>query len=892
MSKQKILIVDDEEVNRELLKILLEEKYEIMLSSNGYEALKIVDKFDVDLILLDVVMPDMDGFEVSSSIRKNSKTEDISIIFATSDESKSIVSKCFEFGGDDYISKPINTEELLARVKHHLENRTLKKNLLEAKETAVHQTIQYEEMVSMSEMCSFTCKNTTSGTIEGDKEFKKMFGIDVGVKTIDDFATEFIRPEYQESFFKQRDKYLSNTDYEKNREFVIELGMFNKDKQPIETVLKCKLFIDESGNIYRRVLIRDITSIKNLQKNINTKATELELLIDSIPDGAWIWNLAENTLFVSTRWKEIIGFSDNEFQSDDPSIFFSRVHPDDIEKLNKAVEQHIKDDTQPYEATFRMKHKNGDYVWIKARGRVYKNSFGEPVRFFGIHQSLQAEYIAKESYEQIFNSVSEAIFIQDAQDGTIIDVNDSVCDLLGYTKDELVGSSISNITLDDPHFNGTMAQFKMSEARIKKKTFFEWKFSTKSGETLWLDIHLKATKILGRECLVAACIDITSKKESDRIAHQLTQIVEQSSDAIIVLKSNGKIEYANPISEKLFGIKKDDVIDKELHQLDLIKRDDIDLTNSIKNNKIYRNTLLCRKADGCDFWCEFYSTPLIDVNDIIGYTVIIRDVNESIKLNEQLKKTMQEQEKTIEKEVLKNREKDSLLLQQGRFAAMGEMINMIAHQWRQPLNAVTAASIALKMRQDLDMLDEKYLDQQVDFIQNQVHGMSQTIDDFMSFFKPKNKKELFSILDAAKKVQNMMHAQLKSRSIDLHIDIDKDVKIKSVKNEFEHILLNLIANSRDAFEENEIETKQISITAKSVEDNVIVEVEDTAGGIPSTVIHKIFDPYFTTKEQGKGTGIGLYMTKNIIEKHFNGSISVENTDKGAHFTIELPKSEE
>lgn len=219
------------------------------------------------------------------------------------------------------------------------------------------------------------------------------------------------------------------------------------------------------------------------------------------------------------------------------------------------------------------------------------------------------------------------------------------------------------------------------------------------------------------------------------------QIVEQSVDAKMVLDLNGVLKYINPAGEALFNIKEKDVLGKSFDSLNITDVTQESIIESVNTNTTYENMLLCNKSDHTNFWCYIQATPLVDEETIYSYLVISRDVSESIELNKSLKKLTQEQHKIIEEEVAKNRDKDALLVQQSRFAAMGEMISMIAHQWRQPLNAVSAASIALKMRQDLEVLDKEYLDEQVNFIQDQIQGMSQTINDFMNFFKPKKKRK-------------------------------------------------------------------------------------------------------------------------------------------------------
>ncbi len=238
---------------------------------------------------------------------------------------------------------------------------------------------------------------------------------------------------------------------------------------------------------------------------------------------------------------------------------------------------------------------------------------------------------------------------------------------------------------------------------------------------------------------------------------------------------------------------------------------------------------------------------------------------------------------------LQQLENDKIIAQQAKMAEMGEMLGSIAHQWRQPLNAINAAAMKLNFSSQLNILTNEDVINKTKFIEQQSVRMSNTINDFMNFFKPSTNKEYFFIKDVYKKIYDFLEQQLKNMNIELKF-IDKDEeKIYGFENEFEHILLNLINNSKDAFSDIENSNKIISIEILANPKETVIKVLDNAGGIPESILNKIFNPYFTTKEQGKGTGIGLYMTKIIIEKHFNGSISASNYDDGAVFILKFPK---
>lgn len=232
---------------------------------------------------------------------------------------------------------------------------------------------------------------------------------------------------------------------------------------------------------------------------------------------------------------------------------------------------------------------------------------------------------------------------------------------------------------------------------------------------------------------------------------------------------------------------------------------------------------------------------------------------------------------------------EQLLIQQSKLAAMGEMIGMIAHQWRQPLNALGLQIQDIQEAWQYGELDEAYLDQAVAKAMQQINFMSKTIDDFRNFFQSSTTKERFNLKKAIEETLSLIGAQLNHHSIHVTIEGDDDLFVEGYLNEFKQALLNLITNAKDAIVDHHTTG---SITLRITHDdrgNAILSVCDNGGGIPEAIMDRIFEPYFTTKEQGKGTGIGLYMTNIIVEKH-KGTISVANSDQGACFTVTLPIS--
>jgi signal transduction histidine kinase len=231
-------------------------------------------------------------------------------------------------------------------------------------------------------------------------------------------------------------------------------------------------------------------------------------------------------------------------------------------------------------------------------------------------------------------------------------------------------------------------------------------------------------------------------------------------------------------------------------------------------------------------------------------------------------------------------QKDEMLEQQSRLASMGEMIDAIAHQWKQPLNSISMMSDMLKEDFENGLVNSPYIKELDDTIHMQVDHMVSTLHEFRTFFRPSTKNEEFTILEAMQSVQILMKDELISQNILLDIEIDEHVKIFGNKNEFKHLFLNLINNSIDAFNDKNINHRNIDIRCYEENNNTYIEVEDNAGGIENEVIKDIFKPNVTTKAEGKGTGIGLYMSEQLVKKN-HGTINVYNTDKGAFFTITL-----
>jgi C4-dicarboxylate-specific signal transduction histidine kinase len=233
------------------------------------------------------------------------------------------------------------------------------------------------------------------------------------------------------------------------------------------------------------------------------------------------------------------------------------------------------------------------------------------------------------------------------------------------------------------------------------------------------------------------------------------------------------------------------------------------------------------------------------------------------------------------------RKKDEVLMQQSRQAAMGEMIGNIAHQWRQPLNAVGLLVQDLTLSFEYGSFSKDYLESSTKKIMQLVRHMSQTIDDFRNFFTPDKEKADFHLGQVVDRTLALVDGSLHDKRILVEVSVQDDPVISGHPNEFSQVLLNIISNAIDAFSAEACADPCLSVRVFVEQGSAVLTISDNAGGIDEQILDRIFEPYFTTKEQGKGTGIGLYMAKNIVEKNMNGSLTARNLGAGAEFRIEV-----
>jgi PAS domain S-box-containing protein len=363
----------------------------------------------------------------------------------------------------------------------------------------------------------------------------------------------------------------------------------------------------------------------------------------------------------------------------------------------------------------------------------------------------------------------------------------------------------------------------------------------------------------------------------------LEQLLKVLKVGICITDRDGRFVFVNEHYTSIYGYRKDELLGNSfLMMLPEESREEFDkLHRDFIDNKVseipFRANVVNKHGDMLDIIAT--GGRLEDSDGNVFKVTSVEDITEIIK--------MEEDKKEYERQ----------LFQQSKMAAMGEMLGAIAHQWRQPLNVLGILNITLEENFLDGKLDEEKMEKHVAKTVEQVDFMSKTIDDFKNFLMPDKVKESFSLKPAVQNVLDILNASFDNNKIGYSYDdsgVSSD-RVYGLKNEIKQVFMNILNNAKDAIKEREKrEDIEGKIDIKLVDDDTHIDVliKDNGGGIDKEIIDRIFEPYFTTKGEGEGTGIGLYMSKMIVEKSAEGTLEAYNEDDGAVFKIVLKKGEE
>lgn len=391
----------------------------------------------------------------------------------------------------------------------------------------------------------------------------------------------------------------------------------------------------------------------------------------------------------------------------------------------------------------------------------------------------------------------------------------------------------------------------------------------------------------GRFATIVALIrDITESRRAEEILRLTQFAVESSSIAFQWISQEGRVVGCNRRAHESLGMTREEFVGMWLWDFYPNFRPEAmeafwhDLKHAGQLTAESRH----RRKDGSVFPVEVTSNYVEFDGQEYAFSYAM-DITGRKAAETALRELNANLEARVRQEVANNREKDHLLIQQSRLAAMGEMMGNIAHQWRQPINALSLVLANIKDAFEFGQLDEDYLDGQMERGINLIHKMSTTIDDFRNFFRPDRTPQPFSLAKAARDATMIVELAYAHARIDLALQVEAEAICQGLPNEYAQVVLNLLSNAKDAIVERGVDNGRVDIRIGQDEGRGSLILTDNGGGIPEDVLPKVFDPYFTTRE--KGTGIGLYMSRMIIE-NMGGRIEVANVNGGVQVTLTTP----
>ena len=486
------------------------------------------------------------------------------------------------------------------------------------------------------------------------------------------------------------------------------------------------------------------------------------------------------------------------------------------------------------------------------------------------------ELLLHKKFKILFEQSNFFALILDSN-GNILEINQSFSSFLSKEKDKKIWEY--SCWLEEEKF-----WFKNSIENYDKesKTQKELKLIDLNGNKRVLEFILSSFETQDNKTeYVAIALDITLKKEREKELKQAYKVFENAHDGIIITDENVNIVNVNKAFEKNTGYSLFEVIGKnpkllksEIQNRDFYKN----MWDELKINNYWEGEIINKRKDG-KLYVERLkiSTVFNEEKKLINYIALFSDIT-----------LQKEQQKLI-------KEKEKILYQQSKMAAMGEMIGNIAHQWRQPLSVISVSASGIKLYEEEGLYSKEDTTHFIEAILNSTKYLSDTIDDFGNFCKDDLIKMDFEIKKTIDKTINLLKTEFIKEKINVVFLKESNLYINGIENQFLQVIMNILNNAKDVLVEKEIKNKYIFIDIFMTEKTVCIEIQDNAGGVNEDIIEHIFEPYFTTKHKSLGTGIGLYMSQEIVTKQlkgkllaYNKSIKYKNIEYfGACFKIEI-----
>jgi PAS domain S-box-containing protein len=563
---------------------------------------------------------------------------------------------------------------------------------------------------------------------------------------------------------------------------------------------------------------------------------------------------------------------------------------------------------------------------------MHKQGFPEKQKAAaGLRERTRAEdelRQSEEKFRQIFRLAPIAITISALEDGTFLDFNEAAERMSGYRREEVIGRSVHEFGLwTDPRQRAEVIGEVLEKGEVRDREII---MKDREGRTFWGLFSAVLIEIAGHRHLLSLVSDIGERKqvlEALRESEERFRLVADTAPVLIwEAGPDSRCTYLNRTWLQYTGRSLDEELgdgwSDGLHAEDRERCLDT-YRSAVREGRTFSMEYRLRRGDGEYGWIVDTGVPRFAPDgELLGYLGTGFDVTEERRAKEELQQAnallsqrvvertaeltetirkLQEEIKerirvaqALQDEIAQRlnvqaelRDKELMLLHQGRLAAMGDMIGYIAHQWRQPLNLLNLITQELSMTWKKGEFTPEYLEKSVRKMRETIGHMSQTIGDFSNFFRPATEQSDFRIMEAVEKTLSLLEPNLKAQQIRTEVVAPCDPVLHGFPNELCQVFLNIMINARDALVSRRVPDPAIVIEVRSEGGRTLVTITDNAGGIPEEILDRIFEPYFSTKPPDQGTGVGLFMSRTIIEKNMGGTLSARNVPGGAQFRIEI-----
>ncbi|OGU07368.1 MAG: hypothetical protein A2075_13985 [Geobacteraceae bacterium GWC2_58_44] len=644
-------------------------------------------------------------------------------------------------------------------------------------------------------------------------------------------------------------------------------------------------------------------------------------------DGHW--------LLMNQKICDILGYSIEELEK----LTVTEISPP--EEMGRHLPHFYRllaGDISTYSTEKRYIHKGGWPIWVNLSVSLVRDQSGAPEYFIAVVQDINERKCAEEElreseekFYKVFKLAPIGITISTLSDGRFVEMNEAGERLSGYRREEVIGRSSSEFSIwKDADERARVIRELLEKGELRDR---EMAMKDRSGRVFWGLLSAVVIEIRGEKHLLCLVSDMGDRKRIQEALLESEERFRLLADAapVIIWEAglDARLTFLNKAGLEYTGRE----IEQELGDgwMQGVHPDDLDrcistYLSAYHERRSFSIEYRLRRADGDYGWIAETGVPrlngsgaevdyvgtcfditerkrvkkeLLQANMLLAQRVAERtaelsetveklqdEINERIAMGEALHAETTERV-NVQAEL---RDKELLLLHQSRLAAMGEMIGNIAHQWRQPLNLLGLLAQDLPMTFQKGDFSAEYLETTVRKMLETIRHMSQTIDDFRNFFRPFKERADFRVLDIVEKTISLLEGSFNAQQIETAVTANCDPVVNGYPNEFSQVLLNIMVNARDALVSHDVANPRIEIETSMAGGRCVLTITDNAGGIPEEIIDRIFEPYFSTKGPEKGTGVGLFMSKTIIEKNMGGSLTVRNVEDGAEFRIEMQQA--